>query len=388
MKKIIIILSLLLFNCFASRAEQNAQNIVAELLGGTSASSAHVEIDAENVITDNVSAAVEPELSAIEEPTDEVKNILTNEIVETKTEIETDETNTFLKTTEEPVPIKPGILAGKLINHAGKPINKIKVVLFSTNSYKEMRSTPGGNFGFTIDEANEYTLTAQMDNQFYHTNIFLVAGKKEFISIRLKVPMNVYGQLFIDGKQAQYGLFLRLIGKHGGQAGGIVLSNGNFHIKNITPGRYTMVLERRKRFIDRRINETRFYYVPITLTTETARVYIERDKRRLVGNVVIDKLPRRNVDALIILKDAKTNGLLIHREAHTYYNQGYFVFENIIPGTYILQAAQNQREWMSDKVYVEVKAAKKRTKIVIDVSPDPSVSAKRLRDLRKQFLKE
>ncbi len=388
MKKIVTILSLLLFNCFALHAEQNAQNIVAELLAGTSASPAHVEIDADNVITDNVSAVVEPELSVIEEPADEVKNIITNEIVETKTEIETDETNTFLKTTEKPVPVKPGILAGKLIDHAGKPINKIKVVLFSTNSYKEMQSTPGGNFGFTIDEANEYTLTAQINNQFYHTNIFLERGKKEFMSIRLKVPMNVYGQLFIDGKKAQYGLFLRLIGKHGGQAGGIVLSNGNFHIKNITPGRYTMVLERRKRFIDRRINETRFYYVPITLTTETARVYIERDKRRLVGNVVVDKLPRRYVDALVIIKDAKTNGMLIHRETHTYYNQGYFVFENIIPGTYILQAAQNQREWMSDKVYVEVKAAKKRTKILIDVSPDPSVSAKRLRDLRKQFMVE
>ena len=388
MEKIVIILSLLLFNCFALQAEQNAQNIVAELLGSTSASPAAVEINAENVITDNVPTAVESELSVIEEPADEVKNILTNEIVESKTEIETDETKASLKTTEEPVPVKPGILAGKITDHAGKPINEIKVVLFSTNSYKEMKSTPGGNFGFTIDEGNEYTLTAQMDNQFFHTNIFLVRGKKEFTSIKFKVPMNVYGQLFIDGKHAQYGLFLRLIGKHGGQAGGIVLSNGNFHIKNITPGRYTMVLERRKRFIDRRINETRFYYVPITLTTETARVYIERDKRRLVGNVVIDKLPRRNVDALVILKDAKTNGLLIHREAHTYYNQGYFVFENIIPGVYILQAAQNQREWMSDKVYVEVKAAKKRTKIVIDVSPDPTVSAKRLRDLRKQFLKK
>ena len=388
MEKIVIILSLLLFNCFALQAEQNAQNIVAELLGSTSASPAAVEINAENVITDNVPTAVESELSVIEEPADEVKNILTNEIVESKTEIETDETKASLKTTEEPVPVKPGILAGKITDHAGKPINEIKVVLFSTNSYKEMKSTPGGNFGFTIDEGNEYTLTAQMDNQFFHTNIFLVRGKKEFTSIKFKVPMNVYGQLFIDGKHAQYGLFLRLIGKHGGQAGGIVLSNGNFHIKNITPGRYTMVLERRKRFIDRRINETRFYYVPITLTTETARVYIERDKRRLVGNVVIDKLPRRNVDALVILKDAKTNGLLIHREAHTYYNQGYFVFENIIPGVYILQAAQNQREWMSDKVYVEVKAAKKRTKIVIDVSPDPTVSAKRLRDLRKQFLEK
>ncbi len=388
MKKIVIIFSLLLFNCFALRAEQNAQNIVAELLAGTSASPATVEIKAENIITDNVSASVESELSAIEEPAAEVKNILTNKIIETETGIETDETKTSLKTTVKPASLKAGILAGKITDHSGKPINRIKVVLFSTNSYKEMQSTPGGNFGFTIDEDNEYTLTAQMDNQFFYTNIFLARGKKEFTLIKFKVPMNVYGQLFIDGKKAQYGLFLRLIGKHGGQAGGIVLSNGNFCVKNITPGRYTMVLERRKRFIDRRINETRFYYVPITLTTETARVYIKRDKRRLVGNVVIDKMPRRNVDALVILKDAKTNGMLIHREAHTYYNQGYFVFENIIPGTYILQAAQNQREWMSDKVYVEVKAAKKRTKILINVSPDPSVSAKRLRDLRKQFLTE
>ena len=176
MEKIVIILSLLLFNCFALQAEQSAQNIVAELLGSTSASPAAVEINAENVITDNVPAAVESELSVIEEPADEVKNILTNEIVETKTEIETDEDNASLKTTEEPVPVKPGILAGKIPDHAGKPINEIKWVLFSTNSYKEMKSTPGGNFGFTIDEGNEYTLTAQMDNQFFHTNIFLVRG--------------------------------------------------------------------------------------------------------------------------------------------------------------------------------------------------------------------
>ncbi len=395
MKKVAIILFLLLFNCFAMCAEQDAQDIVADILSGTSVSPASAEIESDNVITDKVSAVTESELTAIEEPviytvqsTSSVAIVSTNEDVEVKIAPEINDTNIISEIPGKIISVIPGLLAGKTTDYSGKPIEKVKIVLFSTNSYKEMQSTPGGNFGFNIIESNEYTLTAQMENQFFHTNIFLVPGKKEFVSIKFSVPMNVYGQLFIDGKPAQYGLFLRLIGKHGGQAGGIVLSNGNFRIKNITPGRYTMVLERRKRFIDRRLNETRFYYVPITLTTETARVYINRDKRRLVGNVVIDHLPRRNVAALVILKDAKTNGLLIHREARTYYNQGYFVFENIIPGDYILQAAQNQREWMSGKVHVKVRKAKKTTKVLIDVTPDPNAPARRLRNLRKQFLDE
>ena len=392
MKKITVVLSLLLLNCFSLRAEQDAQDIVADLLSGTSVAPASAEIESDNVITDKVPAVTESELSAIEEPvvysiqpTNKVESISTNEDI--KVEIEP-ETNVISELKEKNFSVIPGVLAGKTTDHSGKPIGKVKVVLFSKDSYKEMQSTPGGNFGFNITESNDYTLTAQMENQFFHTNIFLVPGKKEFISIKFSVPMNVYGQLFIDGKPAQYGLFLRLIDKHGGQAGGIVLSNGTFKIKNITPGRYTMVLERRKRFIDRRLNETRFYYVPITLTTETARVYINRDKRRIAGNVVINHLPRRHVAALVILKDAKTNGLLIHREARTYYNQGYFVFENIIPGEYTLQAAQNQREWMSEKVHVKVKRKKKTTKVLIDVIPDPNASARRLRDLRKQFLDE
>jgi len=395
MKNIAIVLCLLLFNCLAMCAEQDAQDIVADILSGTSVSPVSAKIESDNVITDKVSAVTESELTEIEEPviytvqpTSSVENVSTNEKIEVKIESENNDTNAISEITEKTFSVIPGLLAGKTTDYSGKPIGRVKIVLFSTNSYKEMQSTPGGNFGFNIVESNEYTLTAQMENRFFHTNIFLVPDKKEFVSIKFTVPMNIYGQLFIDGKPAQYGLFLRLIDKHGGQAGGIVLSNGNFRIKNITPGRYTMVLERRKRFIDRRLNETRFYYVPITLTTETARVYINRDKRRLVGNVVINHLPRRNVAALVILKDAKTNGLLIHREARTYYNQGYFVFENIIPGDYILQAAQNQREWMSDKVHVKVKKSKKTTKILIDVTPDPTAPARRLRNLRKQFLDE
>ncbi len=370
MKKIVIIIFPFLFNCFTLYAEQDAQDIVADLLSGTSVSPVSTQIKSGNVITDSVTAVAESELTEIEEPVAYAVQ------------------STNASGAKKAVLIEPGVLAGKTTDHTGKPINNVKVVLFTKDSYKEMKSTPGGNFGFSIIESNDYTLTAQLDNQFFHTNIFLVPSQKEFILIKFSVPMNIFGQLFIDGKYAQYGLFLRLISKHGGQAGGIVLSNGNFHIKNITPGRYKMVLERRKRFIDRRLNETRFYYVPITLTTETARVYIERVKNRLVGNVVIEKLPRRHIDALVILKDAKTNGLLIHRETHTYYNQGYFVFENIPPGDYILQAAQNQREWMSNKVHVKVKKAKKTTKILIDVTPDPTAPARRLRNLRKQFLDE
>jgi len=80
--------------------------------------------------------------------------------------------------------------------------------------------------------------------------------------------------------------------------------------------------------------------------------------------------------------------LLIHREANTYHNQGYFVFENIIPGVYTLQAAQNQREWMSDKVHVKVEQKNKTTKALINVLPDPTAPARRLKNLRRQFLDE
>jgi len=399
MKKITAIFLLLLVNClaFTANAEQNAQDIVADLLSGTSSAPVLAAIEPDVVITDNVPAVSESELSAIEEPvvyavqpTSSVENVSTNTDVDIKIEPEkeTNATVEISKANEKTVSVVPGVLAGKTTDYSGKPIGKVKIVLFSTNSYKEMLSTPGGNFGFNITESNKYTLTAQIDNQFFHTNIFLVPNEKEFSFIRFSMPMNVYGQLFIDDKPAQYGLLLRLIDKHGGQAGGIVLSNGNFHIKNITPGRYKMVLERRKRFIDRRINESRFYYVSITLTTETARIYIKRDKRRITGNVIINHLPRRYVDALVVLKDEKTNGLLIHREAHTYYNQGYFVFENVLPGVYTLQAAQNQREWMSEKIRVKVEPDKKTTRVLIDVIPDPDASTRRLRNLRKQFLDE
>ena len=410
----------LLALCFAARGEQNADDIVAQLLDGTAAAPVSASVSVTSVAPAVAESALEEEeSSAVESPAEELPKIphtipgqevydeSAPPVAQTEKSDEPDvytilPTNTVEEKVEEEINIeipqtnfppkktvvKPGILAGRTTDYKGKPVQGVKVVLFSKGSYKEMQSTPGGNFGFSVTESNEYTLTAQYGNQFIHTNIYLLPGMNTLIPLHFSVPMTIYGRLYIDGKPAQYGLFLRLIGRHGGQAGGIVLSNGIFHIKNLTPGRYTMVFERRKRFIDRRLNETRFYYVPITLTSETARIYVERDKRRIFGNVIIDGLPRRNVDALVILKDAQTGGLLIHREAHTYYNQGYFCFENILPGTYILQAAQNQREWMSDKVVVTVKRSTKAKKVVIDVLPDPTAPARRLKNLRRQFLGE
>jgi len=424
MKKLAIIIFLFSMSPLLLSAEQGAKNIVEQLLDGTSTApetsevavtSSVIATDA-NIVTAEVPAISESELQELstdiltkskdeqEEMPRIPHTIPGQEINEEPSVYVIHPTNTPKKAVEKVVVeaeesfvtsneikkaiIKPGIIVGKITDYKNQPLKGVKVVFFSTNYYKEMKSTAAGNFGFSITETNEYTLTAQYGNQFYYTNLFFVPGEEAFVPLKFSVPMTVYGQLFIDGKPAQYGLFLRLIGKHGGQAGGIVLSNGMFHIKNLTPGKYTMVLERRKRFIDRRLNETRFYYVPITLTTETARIYIERDKRRIFGNVIINGLPRRHVDALVILKDAQTGGLLIHREAHTYYNQGYFCFENILPGNYILQAAQNQREWMSEKILVTVPPKCKSKKVVIDVVPDPNVPAKRLRDLRRQFLDE
>ncbi len=284
--------------------------------------------------------------------------------------------------------VTPGTLAGKVTDHAGRPLSSVKVVLFTTNSYKEMKSTPGGNFGFSIVETNEYTLTAEIGNQFYYTNLFLVPARGTMVVIPFKMAITVYGKLLIDGRPAQHGLFLRLIGEGGGQAGGIVVTNGLFRVTRLTPGKYTMVFERRKRFIDRRLNESRFYYVPVTLTSETVRIAVTRDRRRVVGNVILDGLPRRCIDALVIFKDARTGGMLIHREAYTYYREGYFVFDNVLPGKYTLQAVQNQREWKSSKILVIVKPRSKSTKVVIDVTTDKFAAARRLQQLRRQFLAE
>ncbi len=283
---------------------------------------------------------------------------------------------------------KVATIGGSISDFFGTKLPKVKTVLFNDSYYRDMLTTPGGNYGFTVVRSNDYTLTASYGNQFFYTNVCLIPPSTYRIDLTFTMPITVYGQLTIDGKPAQHGLFLRLISPRGGQAGGIVMSNGLFHIKDMTPGRYTMVLERRKRFIDRRINETRFYYFPVTLTTRTARITVERDRRKLEGTVMLDSLPRRHVDALVTLKDATTRGLLIHREAYTYTKNGYFAFNNILPGTYYLQATQSQREWKSKPVLVKVGPKIKRKKVTIDVILDPLAKDREIEDLKRQFIKQ
>ena len=285
-----------------------------------------------------------------------------------------------------PLAVLPGTLVGKVTDHAGRPMENVKVVLFNDNSYNEMPTTPHGNFGFSVRESNTYTLTATFGNQFQYTNICLLPARAYYFRMSFVMPVTVYGQLLMDGKPAQYGLLLRLIGEKGGQAGGIVLSNGIFRIVGITPGAYTMVCERRKRFIDRRINESRFYYLPIVLTTETARITFQRDRRSITGKVILDGLPRRHVDALIALNDAKTGGQLVHREVYTYYQEGYFVFDNVAPGTYTLQATQTDRLWKSRPVTCVLRPTDKSVNIQIDIVTDTEAERRRLLNLRKQFL--
>jgi hypothetical protein len=213
----------------------------------------------------------------------------------------------------------------------------------------------------------------------------LIPSQSYLVPLTFIQPITVQGQLIVDGEPAQYGLFLRLVGKHGGQSGGIVLSNGYFRIRKLTPGRYTMILERRKRFIDRRLNENRFYYFTVSITKPLVRIIVERDRRKLEGAVIVNGLPRRHVDALVVLKDYESKGMLIHREAYTYPKDGYFVFNNIQPGKYIVQATQTFREWKSRKLIVTIGPKMLRKRVTIDVITDPTAKNREIEDLKRQF---
>jgi len=284
-----------------------------------------------------------------------------------------------------PPDVQIGAVVGNVTDFYGRKLKNVKVAIFNDDYYRDMKSTRRGNFGFSVPESNTYTLTASFENQFYYTNMVLVPTQSYLNPIRFVQPITVQGQLIIDGEPAQYGLFLRLVGKHGGQSGGIVLSNGYFRIQKMTPGRYTMILERRKRFIDRRLNENRFYYFTVSITRPIVRIIVERDRRKLEGFVMVDGLPRRHVDALIVLKDYKSKGMLIHREAYTYPKDGYFVFNNIQPGQYIIQATQTRREWKSKALVVRVGPKMLRKRVKIEVTTDPTAKDREIEDLKRQF---
>jgi len=281
-----------------------------------------------------------------------------------------------------------GIAVGKVVDFFGTPVTKAKVVFFSTNYYKEMVTTPRGNFGFSVTESNDYTVTVTIGNQFYYTNLFAFPEGSFFVLAKLKTPLTVHGKISVDGKPCQFGVLIRLINKFGQQAGGIVLSNGLFKIVNVTPSDYTAVLERRKRFIDERINESRFYYFPLALTSEIVNISIEREKKSVFGEVILDDLPRRYISGLVVLKDAKTEGMLIHREAYLYYKKGFFIFDNVQPGSYTLQAVSIKGEWQSEVIPVVVREDKKPKKIKIDVMTDKDAHKKRLWQIRRQFMKD
>jgi hypothetical protein len=290
----------------------------------------------------------------------------------------------------EAVPLKtylrPGTVVGNIIDHNRRPVANAKVVLFNDTMYKTMQSTPGGNFAFNILESNDYTLTAAIENQFFFTNMYLTPGQAVLVRVQFRMPITVYGQLLVDGKPAQFGLFMRLVNAQGAQAGAVVMSNGYFRIARLTPDRYTLVLERRKMFLDRRLDESRFYFVPVTLTSQTARIRIERDRRNLHGMITIDGLPRTHVDAIVIMKDARTGGKLIYREAPTYYQEGRFVFANVQPGNYVLQAVQRQRQWLSEPQPVTVQPNDRAVRTSINVILDKDADRKRLEQLRRQFM--
>lgn len=411
MMRALTLCAVLCFACApaANAAGVSAEDMVANLLGTTAAPSPLAEIElpvltslppitveqiepmAATTVTTEHKGPITVTTTVATNAEEEVRIDTTAAIVvvpaDTTTVVGVEEALEEEAEDEKP-PLMPGVIAGKIVDHKNRPLSDVKVVLFNDESYKEMLSTPGGNFGFNITDTNDFTLTATFENQFNFTNMFLIPATSYFVRVKFLLPVTVYGRLMIDDKPAQYGLFLRLIGDRGQQAGGIVLSNGLFRVKDITPGAYTMVFERRKRFIDRRITENRFYQIPLVLTGETVSITLEREHRSLLGQVILDGLPRRYVDALVILRDAKTDGKQIYREAHTYFKDGAFAFDELAIGEYTLQAVQSQREWKSQKVLVGLGYDDEVKRVVIDVATDPNAEQKRIMDLRKQFLSD
>ena len=181
----------------------------------------------------------------------------------------------------------PGLLTGKALNHLGQPLANVLTRFFQAedgDNLKSMPTTRKGTYAYYVTSSNYYTLTAHYKNQFFFTNMVLMPGRRYDVNLRFVTPMTVYGKLTVDGEDAQKGVFIRLMGQNGDQAGAVVVTNGLFRIPDLTPGSYTMVLERRKRFIDERINEGRFYYFPIVLTNEAVHITVNRDRRDLYPN--------------------------------------------------------------------------------------------------------
>ena len=283
----------------------------------------------------------------------------------------------------------PGIVAGKVMDHLGRNLINVKVSLFNDATFKEMKTISGGNFAFNVTGSNKYYLSVSYGNEYFYTNIMVLPDTGVFVAVRFVVPITVYGQLFVDGEPCPEGTLIRCIGKTYNEAGGLVMTNGYFRLKNITPGNYVVVLERRKRFIDDRINEGRYYHFNVNLTSTTVRIFVDRDRRNLTGNVLIDSMKKRYVNALIILKDANTDGMLIHREAYTYYRDGYYVFKNLQAGSYKVYAVSGDHTWQSEPVLINVNPqSTKNVKADINVITDPLRKKKELENLKKQFRKQ
>lgn len=285
----------------------------------------------------------------------------------------------------------PGLLTGKVVNHKGEPMANVQTHFFraeDSEDLKSMLTTRRGTYAYYVTSSNYYTLTAHFKNQFFFTNLVLQPGYRYDVNIRFVTPMTVYGKLTVDGEDAQKGVFLRLMSPEGAQAGGVVVTNGLFRISDLTPGRYTMVLERRKRFIDERINEGRFYYFPITLTNEGVRISVDRDRRDLYGYVLMDGNPLRHLDARVILRDARSNGMLIHMEADTYSKEGFYIFKHVQPGVYYLEALHGDKRLRSQRSMVTVKPKAKKVKTFLNLVSDPYKEKRDMENLKRQFTED
>ena len=77
--------------------------------------------------------------------------------------------------------------------------------------------------------------------------------------------------------------------------------------------------------------------------------------------------------------------MLIHREAYTYAKDGYFVFNNVQPGMYTLQATQTYREWKSKRLIVKIDSNMTRKRVKIEVTTDPTAKDREIEQLKRQF---
>ena len=99
----------------------------------------------------------------------------------------------------------------------------------------------------------------------------------------------------------------------------------------------------------------------------------------------MDGNPLRHLDARVILRDARSNGMLIHMEADTYSKEGFYIFKHVQPGIYYLEALHSDKRLRSKRAMVTVKAKAKKVKSSLNLVSDPMKEKREMEQLKRQF---